>query len=285
MKIFIQAEKLSSYITELRARDKSIGFVPTMGALHHGHMSLIHKAKSENDISICSIFVNPTQFNEQSDLDKYPRTLAEDISLLIEHNNDILFWPTVAEMYPEDLDTSIDLDLEGLDTLMEGEFRPGHFAGVAQVVKRLLDITNPHRLYMGQKDFQQFSIVSKMIKDLEMGVENISCDIIREESGLAMSSRNRRLDPEIKKRASVLYQTLKGAKEHLTEMSPQELSKWAMTQLSIPNFKPEYFSIVDGYTLQNIDSFEQHEFVVACTAVWAGEIRLIDNMILKQPTS
>jgi pantoate--beta-alanine ligase len=283
LKIFIQAEKLSAYVTELRARDKTIGFTPTMGALHHGHMSLIHKAKSENDISICSIFVNPTQFNEQSDLEKYPRTLAEDISLLIENNNDILFWPTVQEMYPEDLNTEIELDLEGLDKLMEGAFRPGHFAGVAQVVKRLLDITNPHRLYMGQKDFQQFSIVSKMIKDLEINVENVSCDIIREESGLAMSSRNRRLDPDIKKRASILSKTLSQAKENISSMQPSEITEWAMKNMTIPDFKPEYFTIADGYTLQAIESFEDHDFVVACTAVWAGEVRLIDNMILKSP--
>lgn len=285
MKIFIQADKLSAYITELRARDKSVGFIPTMGALHQGHMSLIHRAKSENDISICSIFVNPTQFNEESDLDKYPRTLAEDITLLIENNNDILFWPTVAEMYPSDLATDIELDLEGLDTLMEGAFRPGHFAGVAQVVKRLLDITNPHRLYMGQKDFQQFSIVSKMIKDLDINVENVSCEIIREESGLAMSSRNRRLDPEIKSKASLLYKTLREAKATISSMQPSEISKWAMQTMDVPDFKPEYFTIVDGYNLQAIESFEAHDFVVACTAVWAGEVRLIDNMILKEPKS
>ena len=282
MKIFIEANKLTQHILSEKEKGQKVGFVPTMGALHQGHMSLIQRAKKENDISICSIFVNPTQFNEASDLKKYPRTLESDVTLLMENENDILFWPTVEQMYPEDLETELELDLEGLDKLMEGEFRPGHFAGVAQVVKRLLDITQPNRLYMGQKDFQQYSIVSKMIKDLKLEVENICCDIIREESGLAMSSRNVRLEPEIKKRASILSKTLQDLKNQLDERPPKELEKWAMDQMSIPDFRPEYVSIVDGYTLQKIEDVSQHDFIVACTAVWAGEVRLIDNMILKR---
>ncbi|MEL6987066.1 MAG: pantoate--beta-alanine ligase, partial [Bacteroidota bacterium] len=224
MKVFIHTEKISAYITELRARDKSIGFVPTMGALHQGHMSLINKAKSENDFVICSIFVNPTQFNEASDLDKYPRPLDEDITLLINNNTDILFWPTASEMYPPGLDTSVNIDLNGLDSIMEGTFRPGHFAGVVQVVKRLLDIVNPHKLYMGQKDFQQFSIISKMIRDLDLSIENIPCEIIRESNGLAMSSRNRRLLPTIKENASILFETLSEAKLKINDASPKQIT-------------------------------------------------------------
>ena len=193
MFIFKKTEDLRNFLQQKNNVTHDVGFVPTMGALHEGHLSLIRMSKSSNSLCICSIFVNPTQFNQTADLQKYPRTTSKDISLLAKVGCDVLFLPDESEVYPSDLDTSVKIDMNGLDTVMEGEFRPGHFAGVMQVVKRLLDITQPTHLYMGQKDFQQFSIIKHMIKQLDMPVNLVMAPTVREENGLAKSSRNERL--------------------------------------------------------------------------------------------
>ena len=253
-----------------------------MGALHEGHMSLIRAAKKENDVVVCSIFVNPTQFNDKKDLKRYPRTLKQDMTMLEEEGTHYLFHPSVKEIYPEGIDTTVEVNLNGLDMQMEGAFRPGHFVGVVQVVYRLLDIIKPDKLYMGQKDFQQFTIIQQMLNELKMTTRLVVCPIMREKDGLAMSSRNRRLEPSIKNRANIIYKTLKWIKNNIKEYSPAEISKKAMEKMSIPGFNPEYVTIIDGYTLKPIKKFHDHKYVVVCTAVWAGDIRLIDNMILKK---
>lgn len=280
---FTKAKELIEYVSSLRAEEKSIGFTPTMGALHEGHFSLIRQSMEENDVSMCSIFVNPTQFNSAEDLDKYPRTLEIDSAGLEKVGCDILFAPTVEEIYPggEDL-YKLDIDLDGLDTMMEGAHRPGHFAGVVQVVKRLLDIAQCDRLYMGQKDFQQFTIVAHMIRTLDMSVDLRVCPIRREPNGLAMSSRNARLTAEQRDDASILSETLANAKQWIHTFSIEEIEKIAMQILTIPGFDPEYFSIVDGDTLKPVIDILKSDYIVACTAVWTGGVRLIDNMVLKK---
>lgn len=281
MILFKKEHQLQDYLEILKLDNKSIGIVPTMGALHDGHLSLIQKAKEENDCVVCSIFVNPTQFNAAADLEKYPRTAAKDIELLTTVNTDVLLMPSVEEVYPKGLDTTLKLNFGELATTMEGEFRPGHFDGMAQVVNRFLNMVKPHSLYMGQKDFQQITIVRNMLTQLKSKIKLVMCPIMREESGLAMSSRNVRLTPEDRNLAVKISQTLSEAKNQVEIKTPKEVKTWAMQELSIPRFKPEYFEIVDGITLQPIDDFSETNFAVACTAVWVGEVRLIDNMILK----
>ncbi len=281
MILFKKEYQLQNYLDTLKLDKKSIGIVPTMGALHDGHLSLIRKAKEENDCVVCTIFVNPTQFNNAVDLEKYPRTAAKDIELLTSVGTEVLLMPPVEEVYPEGLDTTLDLDFGNLATVMEGEFRPGHFDGMAQVVNRLLNMVQPDSLYMGQKDFQQITIVRSMLTQLKSKIKLVMCPIIREENGLAMSSRNLRLTPENRSLAVKISQTLLEAKNQVENKTPKEVKVWAMQELSISEFKPEYFEIVDGITLQPIDDFNATNFAVACTAVWAGEVRLIDNMVLK----
>ncbi|MEM6965419.1 MAG: pantoate--beta-alanine ligase [Bacteroidota bacterium] len=281
MILFKQTQPLHTYISFQKNDKKSIGFVPTMGALHEGHLSLIKQAKAENDCVVCSIFVNPTQFNETSDLEKYPRTASRDIELLTSIDHDVLFMPEVSEVYPAHLDTTLDIDFGKLANVMEGKFRPGHFDGMAQVVNRLLQIVQPHYIYMGQKDFQQQAIVKNMLKQLNSAVNLVMCPIVREADGLAMSSRNVRLTPENRRLAVKLSQTLSHAKQLAKEKTPAPIKKWAIDQLTIPQFRLEYFEIVDGATLQSVENFEDASYVVACTAVWAGDVRLIDNMVLK----
>ncbi len=281
MILFKKEYQLQNYLNTLKSDKKSIGIVPTMGALHDGHLSLIQKAKEDNDCVVCTIFVNPTQFNNATDLEKYPRTVAKDIELLTSIGTDVLLMPSVEEVYPEGLDTTLELDFGKLATTMEGEFRPGHFDGMAQVVNRLVNMVQPHSLYMGQKDFQQITIVRSMLTQLESKIKLVMVPIMRHEDGLAMSSRNVRLTPENRNRAVIISQTLSEAKNKVENKTPKEVETWAMKELSIPEFKPEYFEIVDGITLQPIDDFNETDFAVACTAVWAGEVRLIDNMVLK----
>jgi len=282
MRLFKKTVELESYIKELRAEGKTIGFTPTMGALHDGHFQLVKQTIDENDISICSVFVNPTQFDQKKDLDKYPRTLDQDREGLEQTGCHILYAPTVDEIYPHGSNYEVDVDLGGLDELMEGAHRPGHFAGVVQVVKRLIEITSCDRIYMGQKDFQQFTIIQRMIDVLKMPTKLVVCPIIREDDGLAKSSRNRRLTEVHRAKADILHRVLSQAREWLEESrSPIEISIKAMDYLDVPGFKPEYFDIIDGKTLKKISHTGDTLLVVACTAVWAGEVRLIDNMILK----
>jgi len=282
MKIFYKTSELEEHIRKLKSEGKTIGFTPTMGALHNGHYTLVKRTCSENDIGVCSIFVNPTQFNVAADLEKYPRTLEQDAAGLASVGCHILYAPTSEEIYPDGSDYAVEVNLNGLDNEMEGAHRPGHFEGVVQVVKRLIEVTSCDRLYMGQKDFQQFTIISQMIKDLGMSTELVVCPIVRDDDGLAKSSRNVRLLPEHRKKASIIHRVLTQAGDWINEgRSPIEVTYKAMEYLELPGFKPEYFDIIDGSTLKKITSTENVELVVACTAVWAGDVRLIDNMILK----
>lgn len=253
-----------------------------MGALHEGHLSLIQKSTSQNDITVVSIFVNPTQFNDKSDLVKYPRTVKEDSKLLKSAGCSYLFLPTEKQVYPQGDSEGAELDITELTKYMEGPNRPGHFEGVVQVVHRLLSIVKPSHLYMGQKDFQQFTIIAHMLRTLKMKTKLVVCPIKREDDGLAMSSRNVRLKKKIKTQAKVLYETLAYVKDNQDKYTPATLQKKALARLSIPQFNPEYFVIADGHTLKPVKKMADHKYVVACTAVWAGKVRLIDNMILKK---
>lgn len=279
MLIFKKVNDLQAWISSLETQ---VGFAPTMGALHEGHLELIRMAKRDGCVAVASIFVNPTQFNDPKDLEKYPRTPEKDAALLITAGCDALFIPTVEEVYPPGEDFTINLDFKQLDKVMEGEFRPGHFKGMATVVHRLLDIVRPQRLYMGQKDYQQLSIVRDMIAQLQMDVELLMCPTVREADGLAMSSRNVRLSAEMRATAPVIYQTLQWAKTALAEGQPApEIQQEALQKLSNAGLRPEYFEIVDGVTLLNISAKNTSNFIVACTAAFAGDVRLIDNIVLQ----
>ncbi len=284
MKIITTAKKLKSYLK--KKKSKSVGFVPTMGALHNGHLSLVEMSMMQNDITVVSIFVNPTQFNDKDDLKKYPRNLDQDASLLESVNTTVLFAPSTEEVYPNGMDYKIEVDLKGLDTRLEGEFRPGHFDGVVQVVHRLLEMVKPTNLYMGQKDFQQFSIIGRMIKSLKMKTNLIVHPIIRDKDGLALSSRNKRLTEAKRKWAPLIYLNLLRIKASMETHSVQECIDIATANLSLPlGFKPEYIQVVDGKTLKPITDWKDAKYIVVLAAVWAGNIRLIDNMILKMKKS
>ena len=282
MLLFKSVETLQGYLQKKRKEGLQIGFTPTMGALHQGHASLIKKAKAENDISVCSIFVNPTQFNDPKDLEKYPRTEGNDIKMLAGLGNEVLFYPTVDAVYPKNIHIPT-FDFGQVDKVMEGKFRPGHFDGVVEVVHRLLDIVQPDRLYMGQKDFQQFTLIQHMLQQMESKTKLVVCPIIREGDGLAKSSRNVRLTQENRKEAPIISKMLHQLNDRIAGgLSIKEAEKQAIAQLSeISDFKPEYLEIVDGHTLQPIEKMEETNYVVVCVAVWAGAIRLIDNVILK----
>lgn len=282
MKIAETVSALQELTALARKAGKQIGFVPTMGALHEGHISLVKKARRQNSVVVVSVFVNPTQFNDKKDLEKYPRTLEADIKLLTPAGADIIFCPGVEEVYPDGQDKGADIDLGGLDKYMEGAFRPGHFKGMAQVVKRLLDIVTPDRLYMGQKDFQQFTIVAHMIRTLRINTLLVVCPIKREPNGLAMSSRNERLSAETRAKASIIFRVMKSVRRQQDSKPVHELEKYAMKRLAVSPFEPEYFTIVDGDTLEPVDDLSKVSYAVACVAVWADGVRLIDNIMLKK---
>ncbi len=276
MLVFEKVSEIQQFISEKR-QSQSVGFVPTMGALHEGHLSLIRKCKAENDIVVVSIFVNPTQFNDKNDLKNYPRMLNKDLQLLETEKVDIVFVPSEKEIYPEP-DNRI-FDLEGLDSVMEGAFRPGHFNGVVQVVTRLFEIVQPHKAYFGEKDFQQLTIIKYIVKKFNTPVEIIPCPIVREPDGLAMSSRNLLLGSNERAAAPLIYQTLKKAVELKEKFDVESLKKWVYDQInSNPFLAIEYFEIVDDKNLQPIKSWDEKNNKVGCIAVRAGNIRLIDNI-------
>ena len=281
MLILRNNDGLSVFIANAEKAGRKIGFVPTMGALHEGHLALIREAATLTDIVVCSIFVNHTQFNDPADLEKYPRPISRDIELLHGTGCDILFLPEVGEIYPQDIDTSLSIHPGRLAEVMEGEFRPGHFEGVMQVVHRLLDLVRPHILVMGQKDYQQVAVVRYMLEATRSPVQLHMSATIREADGLAMSSRNVRLTPAFRAIAPVICQTLAEARELIGRMAPQEIMDQAIEQLTAAGLTPEYFRIVDGMTLEEVSDPGQHEQIVACTAAWAGDVRLIDNMVLR----
>ena len=274
----------------LASQTTPIGFAPTMGALHAGHLELIRMAKQDGCVAVASIFVNPTQFNDPKDLLKYPRTAEKDIQLLHAVGCDALFMPPIEEVYPEGLDVRIDLEFNQLDKVMEGKFRPGHFKGMATVVHRLLDIVRPQHLYMGQKDYQQLSIVRDMIAQLQLPVNLIMCPTVRELDGLAMSSRNTRLNPEMRVAAPQIYQTLLWARSAFeSNLSAGAIQSEAMERLEKAGLQPEYFDLVHGSTLIELAAQDTLEALriaepeatwVACVAAFAGEVRLIDNLVL-----
>lgn len=282
IKVFKNAEELSSSISGFKSKGKTIGFVPTMGALHDGHLKLVKKAKKENDITIVSIFVNPTQFNDKKDLDKYPRNLEDDLLKLMPTQVNYVYAPEVSDIYPNGMEEGATIDLGGLDETMEGAFRPGHFKGVAQVVKRLLDIVQPDHLYMGQKDFQQFTIIAHIIRKLSIDTHLVVCPIVREKNGLAMSSRNVRLSLETRAAAGMIYKTLKYVKKQVLTKTVEVVKSQALRKLKTGPFDPEYLEIVDGHTLQSVVDMNRHTYVVACTVVRAEGVRLLDNIILKK---
>jgi len=257
--------------------DKKIGFVPTMGALHEGHLSLIDKAAEITDVVVVSIFVNPNQFNDPNDLKNYPRNVDVDIKLLSGRKVDVLFVPGVDDVYPA-IDTR-KFDFGSLESVMEGKHRPGHFNGVAQVVSRLFDIIKPHKAFFGQKDFQQVAIIRELVKQLNFNIEIITCPTIREKGGLAMSSRNQLLSETEKKHAEKIYKTLKKAKKKKEKMEIEELEKWAVEKLNKdPLLDVEYFNVVNPENLQKSKKWGKPGENVACVAVKIGSIRLIDNI-------
>ena len=248
-----------------------------MGALHQGHASLVEKATAENEIVVVSIFVNPAQFNDPSDLDLYPQTLDQDLELLQNLNTDLVFVPSVIEMYPGDEPEVFDLG--GLDKVMEGKYRPGHFNGVAQIVSRLFSLIQPDRAYFGQKDFQQLVIVKRLAEILEMDIKIVECPIVREKDGLAMSSRNIRLSKEERKLAPFLYETLLIARQKVGSHTPEQLKEWVRLQFKEqPEMKLEYFEIVEDKGLVPVEKWDENVNKVACIAVQLGGVRLIDNM-------
>ncbi|MEA3443270.1 MAG: pantoate--beta-alanine ligase [Bacteroidota bacterium] len=277
MEIITKITELQKKISHIRKQGNTIGFVPTMGALHRGHISLLEKSISCADYSVVSIFVNPTQFNNPDDFDKYPITFDSDKDKLLAAGCNCLFLPDVKEMYPEK-DTRI-FDFDGIDKLMEGEFRPGHFNGVAQIVSKLFDAVQPDKAFFGQKDFQQLSIIKKMVEKYNFTVEIIGCPIVREPDGLAMSSRNMRLSSEEREKALLISQTLFIAQKMATKLSVEELKNWVAEQFKNDLvYKFEYFNIVDDINLKPIKSWDEDNKKFACIAVHVGPVRLIDNV-------
>ena len=281
MIVFTEKKALKIYLSNFKAQNKTIGFVPTMGALHQGHLSLIKKAQQKTDIVVVSVFVNPTQFNRQEDLIKYPKTLKNDIKLLETISCDVLFNPSVEEIYSENI-ISEKFDFDGLEHKMEGEFREGHFDGVGTVVKTLFEIVSPNKAYFGQKDFQQLKIIKKMVKKHGLNVKIKGCIIFREEDGLAMSSRNTRLSEEQRNAAPFIYKTLKKVREKFSAENADLIIDWVKNQFKKhPLLTIEYFTIADEKTLKTIKNKESGKKYRAFIAVFVGEIRLIDNIRLK----
>jgi pantoate--beta-alanine ligase len=274
MKIINQIQDLTNYIQDLKLSNKTIGLVPTMGALHKGHMSLIGKARQENDIVVCSVFVNPIQFNNKEDLEKYPRNVEKDALLLEENGCDIMFSPIAQEIYKEE--PTEQFSFGSLENVMEGKQRPGHFNGVAIIVSRLFNWVSPNRAYFGEKDFQQLAIIKNMVSQLGSNVEIVPCPIVREEDGLAMSSRNSRLSQKAREIAPKIHLILQKSATMKDSLSFSQIKTFVVNEFKlIKDFELEYFEIVDDTTLQPI-SKKGDNGVVGCIAVWLDGVRLID---------
>ena len=281
MKLVHTIKELQSELNALRSIGKTIGLVPTMGALHAGHASLVKRAVAENDVVVVSDFVNPTQFNDRNDLIKYPRTLYADCELLEKVGASFVFAPSVEEIYPEP-DTR-QFSYAPLDTVMEGKFRPGHFNGVCQIVSKLFMIVEPDRAYFGEKDFQQLAIIREMVKQMEFKLQIVGCPIVREEDGMALSSRNARLLPEEREYALNISQTLFKSRTFAASHTVAETQKFVEDAIAASKgLRLEYFEIVDGNNLQKIASWEDTEYAVGCITVFCGEVRLIDNIKYKE---
>ena len=281
MKVIHTIKDLQAELTALRAQGKKVGLVPTMGALHAGHASLVKRSVSENGVTVVSVFVNPTQFNDKNDLAKYPRTLDADCRLLEDCGAAFAFAPSVEEMYPQP-DTR-EFSYAPLDTVMEGAFRPGHFNGVAQIVSKLFDAVQPDRAYFGEKDFQQIAVIRSMVKLLNYPVEIVACPIVREDDGMALSSRNLRLTPEQRKNAVSISQTLFKSRTFAEQHSVAETIDYVVNTLnSVPDLDVEYFEIVNGNTLLSVNDWSDSDYIVGCITVYCGEVRLIDNIAYRR---
>ena len=281
MKVIHTIKDLQAELSVLKAQDKMVGLVPTMGALHAGHASLVKRSVNENEVTVVSVFVNPTQFNDKNDLVKYPRTLDADCKLLEACGATYAFAPSVEEMYPEP-DTR-QFSYAPLDTVMEGAFRPGHFNGVCQIVSKLFEAVKPHRAYFGEKDFQQLAIIREMVRQMQFDLEIVGCPIVREEDGLALSSRNARLSAEERENALKISQTLFKSRTFAATHTVGETLKFVEDAIAaVPGLRLEYFEIVDGNTLQKVDNWNQTSYVVGCITVFCGDVRLIDNIKYKE---
>ncbi len=284
MIIFHQIGSLQDHINKERQKGKKIGFVPTMGALHQGHLSLISRSRQESDVTVCSIFVNPTQFNDPKDFEKYPITTSQDIRLLIKAETDILFLPSVEEIYPKGTQVDVHYDLGYLETILEGAHRPGHFQGVCQVVHRLLDIVQPDKLFLGQKDYQQCMVLTKLVELISSPTRVIIGETVREENGLAMSSRNLRLSDDQRQKATTIFHVLSAIKTQGSDKTVAELTSEAEKTLLSNGFnKVDYVAIADAETLELLEPGEvpsNNKPLVALVAAFMGEVRLIDNTLL-----
>ncbi|MDD2279426.1 MAG: pantoate--beta-alanine ligase [Bacteroidales bacterium] len=280
MKTVTTVKALHAEISRVKEQDLSIGFVPTMGALHKGHLELMKTARTNNNIVVVSIFVNPTQFNNPNDLRNYPRTIDQDIAKCESVGVDIVFAPTVEEVYP--IPDNRVFDFGNLDKVMEGEHRPGHFNGVAQVVSKLFSMVKPTRSYFGQKDFQQLAVIRALVKDYSIDVDIVACPTFREDDGLAMSSRNALLSAEQRANVPIISKTLFAARNNLAQKSVKEVIDWVTTEINANNeLDVEYFEISNANTLQPITKWSDADEVVGCIAVQVGNVRLIDNVIFK----
>ncbi len=280
MKIIHTIKELQAEISAQKNAGKRVGLVPTMGALHAGHASLVERSVAENDVTVVSIFVNPTQFNDKNDLIKYPRTLEADCQLLQSVGASIAFAPSVEEVYPEPDTRSF--SYAPLDTVMEGAFRPGHFNGVCQIVSKLFDMVQPHRAYFGEKDFQQLAIIREMVRQMQYPLEIIGCPIVREADGLAMSSRNTRLSAEERTTALNISRTLFESQEFAKSHTLAETKAFVEEEIAATDgLRLEYYEVVDDRTLQTVREWDEAEGIVGCITVFCGEVRLIDNIRYK----
>ncbi len=278
MEIVYTQTSLTEKLNQLRKKSLQIGFVPTMGALHAGHLQLLKQARMENDIVVCSIFVNPVQFNNPTDLERYPRNPENDIELVSSYC-DVVFMPSIEEMYPSPPMEKYDFGT--LESVMEGYHRPGHFNGVAIIVKRLFDLIRPDIAYFGRKDYQQLAIIRKLVEDHKLKLKIQAVDTVREEDGLAMSSRNKLLSPHARNIAPFIWQTLVKAKLLKEEKSPCEISEWIEEQFNKNKvFTLEYAQLVNAETLEEVNEYNQAKNIVACVAVWLDNVRLIDNITI-----
>lgn len=280
MFLFKDIPPLQSFLEFSRRNGRTIGFIPTMGALHQGHLSLIRACKDQGHLTVCSIFINPTQFNQESDFKAYPRHTPADMEMLLQAGCDVLFHPEAATMYPEGLQVK-EYNFGPLTQTLEGLHRPGHFNGVITIVKRLFDIVQPDHAYFGQKDFQQCAVIAEMVRHFGLSVELHIQPIIRENNGLAMSSRNSRLNEEQKQQAADILQTLIWVKEQLFTLPLDQLRKEALFRLG-KNLKPEYFEIADAQTLEPKTSIGINDTIVLLAAAWCGDVRLIDNLFMRE---
>ncbi|MEN9443225.1 MAG: hypothetical protein RIS47_115 [Bacteroidota bacterium] len=279
MQIAQYAHELNEMLNEHRVSQKTIGFVPTMGALHLGHISLVSQSLAAADCTVVSIFVNPTQFNNPNDLKMYPRTPEADLEMLRQAGCDIVYMPSVKEVYPEDKPRPVDIDLGILDTVLEGKFRPGHFSGVASVVYRLFSLVKPTIAFFGEKDFQQLAVIRLMNEQLNCGVQIVAAPIVREEDGLAMSSRNTRLKRDYRTVAPFIYMCLSDAAKLTGTKTPDQVAVYVRKRIAEDShLKLEYFEIVDKISFERATQWDTPNGTVGCIAVWADQVRLIDNI-------